>query len=461
MNNEQRLFIFRRDLRLNDNTALLAALNESQRHKVIPLFIIDPFIMSKMGENKHIITFLRQALKSLDEELREHNSQLNLIEGVPHQVVKKIIQKHNVKSVFVNEDYTPYTQQRDKKIEQICTRKGLSFKSFRDLLLMDPENIFTSSNSPYQIFTYFYKKCKKIGVVDYPQKNKHHNYAQSKLDLCKPITKFKSLDKKNISTRITGSRKACDEILESLSKYTNYEIERDYPALDATTHLSAYLKFGICSPREVYHQIKKQLGTEHPLIRQLFWREFYIYIAHHYPHVFKHAFHRKYDQMVWSENKENLQAWKEGKTGFPIVDAGMRELAETGYMHNRIRMVVASFLVKDLHVNWREGEEHFRNYLVDWDLSINNGNWQWSASTGCDAQPYFRIFNPWSQQKKYDKECRYIKKWVNELQTLEPRIIHNWFKNYQEHTKKTQYPAPIVEHKPESKKAKEEYKRVS
>jgi deoxyribodipyrimidine photo-lyase len=219
------------------------------------------------------------------------------------------------------------------------------------------------------------------------------------------------------------------------------------------------------SVREIFHALIKQLGTKHPLVRQLYWRDFFTYLAYHKPSVFGHPYQEKYQHLEWNNNKKLFTTWCKGETGFPIVDAGMRELNATGFMHNRVRMIVASFLVKDLHINWLWGEKYFAQQLVDYDPAVNNGNWQWCASTGCDAQPYFRIFNPWLQQKKYDSECIYIKKWIPELISYSPKIIHNWFKesfdrlrmNGQNKTKG--YPRPIVDHKRQSDLAKKWYRK--
>lgn len=240
-----------------------------------------------------------------------------------------------------------------------------------------------------------------------------------------------------------------------MGQFQNYKDTHDFPSL-STTLLSPHLKFGSLSIREVYHTIAAKLGGEHSLIRQLYWRDFYSQIAFHAPFVFGHPYQKKFQTLPWSENKKAFAAWCAGKTGFPIVDAGMRQLNQTGFMHNRVRMIVASFLVKDLHINWLWGERYFAQQLIDYDPAVNNGNWQWCASTGCDPQPYFRIFNPWLQQKKFDPEAEYIKKWVVELQDIPTQLIHNW---YRSDDIIPHYPRPIVEHSKESKKAKEDYRR--
>ena len=248
---------------------------------------------------------------------------------------------------------------------------------------------------------------------------------------------------------INGTRAACLKILATLSQFSQYDDERNIPALDATTHLSAYIKFGLCSIREAYEAITQTLGKNHTLIKQLCWHDFFTHIAFNNPRVFGAPFHEKYANLPWNNNLQAFTRWCTGTTGFPLVDAGMRELVATGFMHNRIRMVTASFLVKDLHIDWRQGERFFATHLIDYDPSVNNGNWQWVASTGCDAQPYFRIFNPWLQQKKYDKDCVYIKRWVTELKDIPSKDIHQWYKT---HTKyKNSYTQPMVDHEHERK----------
>lgn len=255
-----------------------------------------------------------------------------------------------------------------------------------------------------------------------------------------------------------GGRAQSLKILANLKKHKNYAQERNIPAQDATTHLSASHKFGTISIRESYHTIKKDLGARTQLVKELYWRDFFTYVAFHNPRVFGNPYREKYDDLSWSTSKKNFQAWCEGKTGFPLVDAGMRELNTTGWMHNRVRMVVASFLVKDLHINWLWGERYFAQQLVDYDPSVNNGNWQWSASTGCDAQPYFRIFNPWTQQKRFDPNSEYIKKWIPELKKIDSKIINTWFKDT--HPEIAGYPKPMLDHDTERKITLAHYRRA-
>jgi deoxyribodipyrimidine photo-lyase len=232
-----------------------------------------------------------------------------------------------------------------------------------------------------------------------------------------------------------------EKILANIDIFGGYQTDRNFPALDKTTRLSAHLKFGTCSVRQVYHQVKTAHGSDHELVRALFWRDFFTHIAWHFPYVFRHSFRHQYRNVHWSGSTGHFESWCRGSTGFPIIDAGMRELNATGFMHNRVRMIAASFLIKDLQIDWRQGENYFRQQLVDYDPCVNNGNWQWVASTGCDAQPWFRIFNPWVQQKKFDAECIYIKKWIPELRSLEASQIHSPYRGTL-----AGYPAPLIDH---------------
>lgn len=248
-------------------------------------------------------------------------------------------------------------------------------------------------------------------------------------------------------------------ILNEIDRFSTYMKVRDFPAKAGTTKLSAHLKFGTVSIREVYYAIKNRFGADHPLIRQLYWRDFYTQIGYHFPRVFKRSFRSKYDKLDWNYNETAFHRWCEGLTGFPIVDAGMRELNRTGYMHNRVRMIVASFLIKDLHIDWRWGERYFAQKLVDYDPAVNNGNWQWAASTGCDPVPYFRIFNPWLQQRKFDPNCEYIKENVPELRSFPPSIIHNLEKVQPDDLKN--YPPPMVDHTTVKELTKAMFKSVN
>jgi deoxyribodipyrimidine photo-lyase len=450
---EKSLFIFHRDFRLVDNTALINALNDSKQ--VLPCFIFDPRLLEQSSPHQNAIEFMAQALQDLDYQFQEYNSQILYLAGIPEKILPRLLSAHNSKAVYINRDYSPFSRQRDAQIRGICDKAKVSFHQFADSLLNEPEMILTANNEPYRVFTPFFRKASEIPISP-PKKNTFQNYGKIMQEQPKAVKRiFKQINTDyNKSPCIQGTRAAGLDILSNLQVYKDYQTTRDFPAQLGTTRLSPYIKFGICSIREVHSAIVKQLGRSHPLIRQLYWRDFYTHIAFHYPHVFKGAFKPRYDAIQWNYDKSLFETWSQGNTGFPIVDAGMRELNTTGWMHNRVRMIVASFLTKDLHIDWRWGERYFANKLVDYDPAVNNGNWQWAASTGVDAQPYFRIFNPWLQQEKYDPNCEYIKHWIPELANLEPKIIHKWYKpTYSD--SRTNYPKPVVDHKEESQFSKE------
>ena len=451
------LFIFRRDLRLSDNTGLNKALAQSK--KVIPCFIFDPRQVSDKNDYKsdNAIQFMLESLKELHQAIDKQDGKLYFFHGDSEDIIKKIIQHHTIDALFINRDYTPFSISRDKKIKKICADNDVIFESSDDALLNSPETVAKNDGGYYSVFTAFYKKAAMITVSE-PTKQHRGNWFSGTIKNSESITLFKKiLDTKNKDIAVSGGRKEALRILKNLASFKNYKHDRNYPAIP-TSHLSAHLKFGTISAREAYYAIIEHLGSRHPLLGQLYWRDFFTHVAYHKPTVFGHPYHEKYKNLEWDNDKKLFKAWCEGKTGFPIVDAGMRELNATGFMHNRVRMIVASFLVKDLHINWLWGEKYFAQQLVDYDPAVNNGNWQWSASTGCDAQPYFRIFNPWLQQKKYDPECTYIKQWVPELAQFDSKVIHSRFK---ENSPEIQgYPKPIVDHTKESKLAKKWYRRV-
>lgn len=444
------LFIFRRDLRLEDNTGLIFALKNSKT--VIPAFIFTPEQIEKNPfRSDHCLQFMIESLEDLQNQLKEKGGRLYFFHGHPEEVVIQCISKLAIDAVIVNRDYTPYSHARDKKLEKACQAHSTSFFSFDDVLLHRPEDTLKKDGKPYTVFTPYFRYASSLKVPA-PVHNHETNYFHGPIAFAKSD---KILPRQEVIHRFIGGRTEALKILKKLSEFNKYEKFRDFPAEDYSTHLSPYLKFTVCSPREVFAAICRHLHPHHELIRALYWRDFFTSIAFFFPHVFKGAFRPKFDKLKWSYDKKAFERWCEGRTGFPIVDAGMREMNETGFMHNRVRMIVASFLVKDLHIDWRWGEKYFAQTLVDYDPAINNGNWQWAASTGCDAQPYFRIFNPWLQQKKFDPECIYIKKWIPELRDLSPTVIHKWQKQ-----EDSSYPAPIVDHEKEAKTTLLIYKQL-
>lgn len=450
------LHVFRKDLRLYDNTALIEALKSSQA--VVPCFIFDKRqIKNNDYKSDNCIQFMAYSLQELDKELKKKNSKLYLFYGIAEEVIAKLVNKLNIKAVFINRDYTPFSQKRDRNIEIICRNTNVDFHSYADTLLHEPEEVLKLNHQPYTIFSHFLKKSLQLNVKS-PKNNPYHNYYQKAISLEDKVTLKQLLNINNKNIFLKGGRAEALLLLKKINKLRDYKDIRNFPSLQGTTKLSAHNKFGTISIREFYAEIVKNFDKEHTLINELYWRDFFTQVAFHYPQVFGESFHKKYDAIHWSENLKYFHAWCEGQTGFPIVDAGMRELNITGYMHNRVRMIVASFLTKDLHIDWRWGEKYFAQKLVDYDPAVNNGNWQWAASTGCDAQPYFRIFNPWLQQQKFDKDCIYIKKWLPELAHIEPKDIHNLITA--KINLRSDYTKPIINHASESHKSKIMYKYI-
>lgn len=448
------LFLFRRDLRLEDNTGLIFALKSSE--VVIPAFIFTPEQIERNPfRSDHCLKFMIESLEDLENQLKKKGGKLFFFNGKPEEVVSKCISELNIEALIVNRDYTPYSRQRDKKIEKVCKMGHIPFYSFDDALLHPPEETLKKDGKPYMIFTPYFHNASKQKVLP-PTQNRGTNYFRGPI----PFAEDKSIfPKPNVENGLIGGRTWALKILKKLDLFGKYERLRDFPAEECSAHLSPYLKFTVCSPREVYAAICRNLSPHHGLVRSLYWRDFFTSIAFFFPHVFKGAFHPKFDKLKWSYNKKAYQRWCEGSTGFPIVDAGMREMKETGFMHNRVRMIAASFLIKDLHIDWRLGEKYFAQTLIDYDPAVNNGNWQWAASTGCDAQPYFRIFNPWNQQKKFDPECIYIKKWIPELRDLPTKIIHAWYEE-KYHAGYKKYPAPMTNHEKAAKQALQAYRSI-
>lgn len=446
------LFIFRRDLRLADNLGLNAALQQSG--KVLACFILDPAqVQPHPYRSGPGLQFMLQSLLDLQRQLARQGGQLQVYQGSPADVIRQLRQRWQIQAVFVNRDYTPFSRRRDAEIAQTCVETGLAFHSYDDALLNPPESILKADGQPYQVFTAFYKRSLQQAVA-LPQ-------APSAGEFLLDRNNSASNSIAALQTRQTlpypAGRQAALALLQNLSHCKDYGRLRDFPAEAATGQLSAHLKFGCCSVREAYYAVTEQFGPDHPMLRQFYWRDFFTHIGFHFPHVFGQAFHRRYDGLTWRKDMGAFQAWAEGRTGFPIVDAGMRQLRQTGLMHNRVRMIAASFLVKDLHISWRWGERYFAQHLLDYDPCLNNGNWQWAASTGCDAQPYFRIFNPWVQQQKFDPDCLYIKQWLPELQAHEPADIHNWHKKPQP----GDYPPPMLDHAASSAEAKRMFQQAA
>lgn len=446
--NKISLFIFRRDLRLIDNTGLNKALSESK--KVIPLFILTPYQISERNKFKssNAIQFMMESLIDLDNQIRKINPLFNLLirYGDEIDVLTKIKKEIEYQAIYVNEDYTPYSITRDKKIKKFCISNNIKFDSSTDVLLLDTNEITAANGNYYKIFTQFYNKAIKIKIRK-PNMPNYTNFKPIPTSLKKFTVKKLNqfiLNKKhyeiNPNIAIEGGRTNGLKIINNIHKFNRYSIIRNDMS-EQTTMLSPHNKFGTVSIREVYKSMKKIPD----LSKQLYWRDFYYYVSVHFDgfYEYRHINHPTL-QLKWTHNSDHLNLWKEGKTGFPIVDSAMVQLNTTGFMHNRGRMIVASFLVKDLLIDWKYGERYFSQKLIDIDRAQNTGNWNWSSSMGLDAISFLRIFNPWTQSKEYDPDAKYIKKWLPKLSNIPSKELHNWYKYHNKYSLK--YPQPIVDH---------------
>ena len=409
---------FRRDLRLDDNAALYHALKS--KLPVLIVFIFDKAILDHL-ENRldQRVIFIHQQLELLNQELQKYGSNILVKYGDVTECWKEIIQEFNVQTVFVNHDYAPYAKVRDAKIAEELFSKGIAFKTFKDQVIFEKDEVTKDDGNPYTIFTPYSKKwmakLNDFYLSSYPNNKYFSNFFQTK------FVKIISLVEMNFEDVAIEfpSIKFSDEILKQ------YADRRNIPSIRGTTRISIHLRFGTVSIRELARHSKE---ISFKWLNELIWRDFYMCILWQFPHVVSGAFKPAYNKIKWNNNEQEFKIWCKGETGYPIVDAGMRELNATGFMHNRVRMITASFLVKHLLIDWRWGEAYFASKLLDFELSSNNGGWQWAASSGCDAAPYFRIFNPTEQTKKFDPDFKYIKKWVPEFQEFN-------------------YPQPIVDHK--------------
>ncbi|HTM06458.1 MAG TPA: deoxyribodipyrimidine photo-lyase [Patescibacteria group bacterium] len=451
--------IFRRDLRLKDHTALHAALKSSA--EVMPVFFFDPRQVG--NENAYrsecAIQFMIESLADLDQQLDTKNGKLFCFYGTPEDLLVKLCSKYAIDAVFFNEDYTLFALNRDQAIKDICKKIKISCYTFHDALLCNPYIIKTKQGSSYAMFTPFYKTASTYPVKK-PTELLEGTFFKYPVSEALNEKKIRAFVEKKYQKKIPthGGSFQAKNLLSHLHTLKEYARTHDIPSFD-TSLLSAHLKFGTVSVRQVYYTVAKNLGSSHPLIRQLYWRDFFSYTALHHPEMFGSCLRSVYNNLQWTNDKAKFKQWQTGTTGFPIVDAGMRQLNNTGFMHNRVRMIVASFLTKDLHIDWQWGEKYFAQQLVDYDPAVNNGNWQWAASVGIDAQPYFRIFNPWLGQKKFDPECLYIKLWVPELKNVPATAIHYWFKEHKKYTS-IDYPAPLVDHKCQREKTLILYKKI-
>ena len=395
---QKSLFIFRRDLRLTDNTGLIAASQSSS--EVIPIFIVDSSIMnSKEKFSEFRLQFLKDCLGDLDSQLKNEKSHLHVFVGNAEKIISKILKTSKIDAIFVNTDYTPFSQNRDKKIEKICKENNVDFISTDDILLHNVELLKTGNGEPYKVFTAFYSKAREFQYRK-PQMHKFENLSKAKIMSETSLEKIPEFKIKNNSKIMKGGRKAGLELIKNLKNLKNYDEARNIPSINGTSRLSAHNKFGTCSIREIHQECIKNLGQSHTIISELHWRDFFTYIMYHSPYSYSKEFNKRFQKIPWSKNKKNFSKWCQGITGFPIVDAGMRELNNSGFMHNRVRMIVASFLTKDLHIDWRLGEKYFATKLIDYNVCVNIGNWQWAASTGCEDRKSTRLNSSHSQQSR-------------------------------------------------------------
>ncbi len=416
--NSVTVFWFRRDLRLHDNHGFFEALKTSDM--VLPIFIFDRFILSELAD-KHDkrVLFIHQTIKKLNNELLKVGSSLMVINDEPINAFKTISESYTIKDVFANHDYEPYAIKRDLEISQWLKSKNMLFHSFKDQVIFEKSEVMKPDGKPYTIFTPYSKIWKRKLAED-----KIKTFASEKL--LSNLIKTKPFH--FLALHEIGFETSDDEFSPTIidsNLISNYHLTRNLPAVNGTSKLSIHLRFGTVSVREL---AKVALELNEHWLNELIWREFFMMILFHFPFVITKCFKSKYENIPWRNNENEFKKWCDGETGYPIVDAGMRELNKTGFMHNRVRMVVASFLTKHLLIDWRWGEAYFAEKLLDYELSSNNGNWQWAAGCGCDAAPYFRIFNPSEQTKKFDTDMLYIKKWINNFTAdyLPPIVEHTF-----------------------------------
>lgn len=426
------IFWFRRDLRLDDNTGLYFALKESKN--LLPIFIFDKNILEDLEDkNDKRVQFIYNALEEIQSELSNIGSSLEILYNTPILAFKQLLEKYTIENVYTNHDYELYASERDNAIESLLKENNIDFKTFKDQVIFEKDEVVKDDGKPYTIFTPFSKKWESVlqekDYQFYNTKKYFQNFYKQK-----PLPII-SLDEMGFIQQVcVFSKKNLPE--EIVKKYTQ---QRNFPSINGTSKLGVHLRFGTISIRKL---LAFSLPLNKTFTNEIIWRDFYHTILWHFPHISKgKAFRQEYDLIAWKNNEAEFEKWCKGETGYPIVDAGMRELNETGFMHNRVRMIVASFLTKHLLIDWRWGEAYFAKKLLDFDFAANNGGWQWAAGSGCDAAPYFRIFNPKLQTEKFDKNFEYIRKWVPEFDTAN-------------------YPKPIIEHTFARNRCLETYSKV-
>ena len=412
------IFWFRRDLRLHDNKAFFHALQSEE--KILPIFIFDIDILKKIPKDDARISFIYSELKAMNMHLESYGTEIKMFHGNPKEVFKSLMKNYTIEKVFTNHDYEPYAIKRDLEIKEVVSTSKIDFQTYKDQVIFEKNEITKKDGNPYVVYTPYSRKW-----LEKYETNKPENYpSEDLLDRLYKKTKSETLTLSDIGF-IETSIPIKNYIFNSRI-INEYEETRNFPALDNTSKLGPHLRFGTVSVRQM---VSRADAYENKIfLKELIWREFFMQILWHFPETHKNSFKSKYDRIIWRNNEKEFKKWCEGNTGYPMVDAGMRQLNKTGFMHNRVRMLVGSFLCKHLLIDWRWGEAYFAEKLHDYEMSSNVGNWQWVAGTGVDASPYFRIFNPTSQIQKFDKELKYIKKWVPDFQEIT-------------------YPSPMVEHK--------------
>lgn len=400
------IFWFRRDLRLHDNCGLYHALTSDKN--VLPIFIFDEDILNKLPKDDARVTFLHQELENIHKQLLHINSGISIFHGKPLNIFNELSKKYHIETVFTNHDYEPYAIQRDLEIKEFLTSKKIIFKTYKDQVIFERNEIVKKDGTAYKVYTPFSKKWIEAfqfkGIQFYPSEDNLENFIKNEPH---PILTLEEIGFTESTIKV-GSYKISPQLIDA------YEETRNFPSKDSTSRLGTHLRFGTVSVRKMVDKASKSNNIT--FLKELIWREFFMQILWHFPYTTKNSFKPQYDRIIWRNNEQEFKAWCQGKTGYPLVDAGMRELNQTGFMHNRVRMLVGSFLCKHLLIDWRWGEAYFAEKLHDYEQSSNVGNWQWVAGTGVDASPYFRIFNPTTQIQKFDKSLEYIKKWVPEFQ---------------------------------------------
>ena len=432
MSRELNVFWFRRDLRLDDNAGFKAALRDEL--PVLPIFIFDEEILDKLPEDDARVTFIYETLQEMCKSLQEENeSSIAIFRGTPEKVFRKLMKDYEIKKVFTNRDYEPYARERDEKIKELLQENDVEFQDFKDQVIFEKEEITKQDGGPYVVYTPYKNTWKE----KFRNTDLEFHYTSRYLDNLIKNTRLPNLDLADIGFKKSSLKVPDYKLSSGLLK--DYEKTRDYPAKEGTSRLGPHLRFGTVSIRQVVRDADKQKNKT--FLEELVWREFFMQILYHFPNTVTDAFKKKYDRIKWRNNKSEFEKWKQGKTGYPLVDAGMRQLNESGFMHNRIRMLVGSFLCKHLLIDWRWGEAYFAEKLLDYEMSSNVGNWQWVAGSGVDAAPYFRIFNPTTQIDKFDKDEDYIREWVPEYGTDD-------------------YPDKMVDHKVARERALKTYKEA-